>query len=94
MSARIGPGYWMYETSGILRPAIAAYVNWALDPKSPEMTEPQIAAMRAYLRQWIACPMWQGEEIEALRDSVDWLTSRAAFDQWIDKAMDQGIDPL
>jgi hypothetical protein len=36
------PGYWMYETSGVLRPAIENYLNNR--PMSPE----NIAAMRAY----------------------------------------------
>ena len=39
--------YWMYETSGVLRPAIEAYFSGL-------MTDQHIAAMRAYLRQWIA----------------------------------------
>lgn len=55
------PGYWMHETSGVLRPAVEAYLN------QRPMSKKQIAAMRAYLRQWIAAPEWRGEEVERLR---------------------------
>lgn len=81
------PGYWMNETSGVLRPAVEAYLN------HKPMTDAQIAAMRAYLRQWIAGP-WAGPRIEELRESVDGLTSRRAIVRWLDLAMDEDIDPL
>jgi hypothetical protein len=49
------PGFWMNETTGVLRPAVEAYLNG--DP----MTGEQIAAMRAkdatdlwIFRQWLA----------------------------------------
>ena len=61
------PFYWMYETSEVLRPAIEA----------------QIAAMRAYLRQWIAAP-WKGPGIDALRQRIDDLTSREAIESWLE----------
>jgi hypothetical protein len=78
----------MYETSGALRPAIVAYLQG--EPMSDEM----IAAMRAYLRQWIAAPVWAGPEIDALRAAVDGLTSRQAIRRWLDIALDENIDPL
>jgi hypothetical protein len=81
------PGYWMYETSGVLRPAIKAYLN-----RQP-MTDAQIGAMRAYLRQWAAGP-WLSPGIEALRAKVDGLMSRVAIDDWLDAALAEGIDPL
>jgi hypothetical protein len=46
------PGYWLHESSGVPRPAVEAYL--AGEP----MAEAQIAAMRAYLRQWIGSPVW------------------------------------
>ncbi|MEI9971101.1 MAG: hypothetical protein WDO73_03055 [Ignavibacteriota bacterium] len=48
------PKFWMYETSGVLRPAIEAYLH------NRPMTVGQIALMRVYLRQWIMSPVWQG----------------------------------
>jgi hypothetical protein len=81
------PGYWMYETSGVLRPAVFAYID--REPMTPE----QVAAMRAYLRQWIAAPAWIGR-VDALRAAVDSLTSREAIEDWLDRAMAIGIDPL
>lgn len=82
------PGYWMYETSGVLRPAVEAYL------KGEYMTPQQIAALRAYLRQWIDAPDWRGPEIDGLRDGIDSLHSRAQIATWLNKALDVGIDPL
>jgi hypothetical protein len=70
------PFYWMYETSEVLRPAIEAL-------QGGPMTEAQIAAMRAYLRQWIAAP-WKGPGIDALRQRIDDLTSREAIESWLE----------
>lgn len=88
------PGYWMHETSGALRPAIEAYLAQAIDPAAPAMTAAQIAAMRAYLRQWINAPAWRGPMIDVLRTQVGELTSFAEIDRWLNRAMDEGIDPL
>jgi hypothetical protein len=82
------PGYWMFESTGVLRPAIEAYLG------ADEMSPHDIAAMRAYLRQWITAPCWRGPEIEALRSGVDALTSRTAFEAWLAIADAIGIDPL
>ena len=54
----------------------------------------EIAAMRAYLRQWIMAPAWQGPAIDALRAGIDGLTSRQAIRRWLDLALDENIDPL
>jgi hypothetical protein len=81
------PGYWMNEASGALRPAVEAYLN------QQPMTDAHIAAMRAYLRQWIEAD-WHGPMIDVLRSSVGTLTSRAAIKRWLDIAEDEGIDPL
>lgn len=56
------------------------------------MTDAQIAAMRAYLRQWIEAPHWAGAAL--LRRDVDSLTSRAAISDWLARAERLGIDPL
>lgn len=92
-----GPGYWMYEISGVLRAAVGAYLN------DEPMTAQDIAAMRAYLRQWIGAPIWDQNPhagpqervwLAQMRARVDGLTSRAAINRWIDEATDQGLDPL
>jgi len=83
-----GPGYWMSETSGVLRPAVEAYLT------QEPMTDEMIAAMRAYLRQWIMAPVWVGPQIDALRAGIDRLTTRPAISRWLDIALDENIDPL
>jgi hypothetical protein len=83
------PGYWMFETSGVLRPAIEAYLHD--EPLTPE----QVAALRAYLRQWIDAPHWGGgDDLEELRRRIDGLTSRTAIHAWLGRAEQLGIDPL
>jgi hypothetical protein len=82
------PGYWMHETSGVLRPAVHAYLY-----RRP-MSDDQINAMRAYLRQWINAPTWQGPDIDSLRADVEGLTTRAAISSWLRRAEHAGIDPL
>lgn len=82
------PGYWMHETTGVLRPAVEAYLS------RTEMSREQIAAMRAYLRQWIFAPGWRGREVRFLRHAIDDLTSREAIHSWLMIAEQAGIDPL
>jgi hypothetical protein len=82
------PGYWRNETSGVLRPAIEAYLG-----REP-LSEAHIAAIRAYLRQWVHAPGFFGPEIDALRSRVDGLTTRKAISQWLGDAEKEGIDPL
>jgi ribosomal protein L37E len=85
----LAPGFWMHESTGVLRPAVEAYLSGG------PMTEGQIVAMRAYLRQWIMAPGWhQDPDLEELRRGIGHLTSRAALKQWLDRAVDAGIDPL
>ncbi len=79
------PGFWMHETSGVLRPAVEAYLN------GDELTVGHIAALRAYLRQWIAGPF---ADVEDLRRDIDNLTGRREIDNWLDRALARGIDPL
>jgi hypothetical protein len=82
------PGYWMHETSGVLRPAILAY----LDGRT--LSTADVAAIRAYLRQWIEPDVWTGADIEALRAGIDRLHDRAAINAWLTCALVAGIDPL
>jgi hypothetical protein len=82
------PGYWRNETSGVLRPAIVAYLE------GDELAPAEIAAIRAYLRQWIMAPGWDGPAVDELRRQVDELTSRQAIKAWLHHALNEGIDPL
>lgn len=81
------PGHWMRETSGVLRPAVEAYLAGGV------MTGVQIAAMRQYLRQWINAP-FTGPEVDALRRLVDHIDSRVTLAAWLNQAEECGCDPL
>jgi hypothetical protein len=62
--------------------------------KHEPLDDGQIAAIRAYLRQWIDAPVWHGPAINDLRAGIDGLTSRQAIRQWLDEAAEAEIDPL
>jgi hypothetical protein len=77
----------MYETSGVLRPAVLAYLNRA------PMTGQQIAAMRAYLRQWMAAP-WRTPLLDVLRTMVGEIVTEQELRRWFALALAENIDPL
>lgn len=82
------PGYWMAEVSGVLRPAVRAYLQ------NEPMTPLQIVAMRAYLRQWIRARQFIGPAVAVLRQSVEEIATQADLRRWIYAAIDAGVDPL
>lgn len=81
------PGYWMHETGPLLRGAVNAYL------RHEPLTPGQLAAMRLYLRQWMAGD-WQGPGVAELRADVDTVTSRPALAAWLGRALALDIDPL
>lgn len=88
------PGYWLNETSGALKPAVIAYLE------NQPMTGMHIAAMRAYLRQWINSDVWDanphgvGSRLAELRRLVESLHTREDIKAWIEIATAEGLDPL
>jgi hypothetical protein len=80
--------FWMYETSGVLRPAVRAYL------KGKPMTARDIAAIRTYLRVWVFAPELDGDSVEALRQTVDGLASRKAIEDWLATARKDWVSPL
>jgi hypothetical protein len=88
MSSRSDSDFWMYETSGVLRPAVRAYL------KGKAITANDIAAIRTYLSVWIFAPEFDGDGIEALRQTVDGLASREASKDWLATARKEWVSPL
>jgi hypothetical protein len=82
------PGYWTNETSGVLRPAIEGYLC------GRPLTTIQIAAIRAYFKQWISSELWAGDGIEVLRSLAERIRTRVDIDQWVHMADKEGLDPL
>lgn len=82
------PGYWPNETSGVLVPVVRAYLEGV------ELDVAGVATMRAYLRQWVAGPLFVGPDLEQLRADVDELVSTDDVRAWLDRALDAGVDPL
>ena len=82
------PGYWLCETNGSLRVAVEKYFD------GDALSGRELALLRAYLRQWICSSVWsECDEVTALRDMLNSLTSRAQIDLWTSRAWDIGIDP-
>ncbi len=77
----------MHETSGVLEKAMLAFL------RGDALSQADIGALRAYLRQWIGGP-WYGPTVSQLRADIDGLTDRAAIDRWLSCALDAGVDPL
>jgi hypothetical protein len=82
------PKYWMNETTGVVAPAVQAYLFNEL------MAPEYIPATRAYLRRWICSPVWRGPKVDFLRGCLDELTSRTAIDRWIAIAVDEWLAPF
>jgi len=81
------PGYWMHETSGVLRPIVLKY----LEGQPLEVDE--VVTMRAYLRQWMAADL-RGSSVAELRERIEEICTVAELRSWLDDALDAGIDPL
>lgn len=82
------PGYWRNEVSGVLVPVVEKYL------RAEELDEQEVAAMRAYLRQWVRAPAWRGPAVYGLIDSVERIKTTSDVTDWLADALDAGIDPL
>lgn len=85
------------DFDGRLRPAVEAYLA------GEDLSEDQIATLRAYLRQWIMADCWdanphaQAEQrvwLMEMRARIEMLTTRARIVEWLAEAISQGMDPL
>jgi hypothetical protein len=83
------PGYWQYETSGLLRPAVERYLN------GEPLGQFHLGILAGYLCRWIQAEGWgNGPEVEALRAQAATIRTREDIERWIDAALEIGIDPL
>ncbi|AFY74751.1 hypothetical protein Syn7502_02813 [Synechococcus sp. PCC 7502] len=83
------PLYWKNETSGHLEAAVIAYVNRL------ELSSKDIGLLKSYFAIWVNATVWmQSKELENLRQSVEAIATVEDIHQWLDKAIDIGIDPL
>jgi hypothetical protein len=84
----LAPKYWRYETGGQLVPAVEKYL------RGEALSVREVRWIAAYLRQWIASPVWGADGIARLRTSVERIQSRSDITNWLDAALALGIDPL
>ena len=62
--------------------------------KGKPTTAKDIAAIRTYLRVWVFAPEFDGNGVEALRQTVDELASREAIEDWLAAARKEWVSPL
>lgn len=83
------PGFWRHESSGVFTGPIRKYLG------GQSLTPEDVQLIRAYLKQWIAAPVWGTDaEVAALRHAVNELYTSKDIHRWIHRALDVGIDPL
>lgn len=83
------PKYWMYETSGVLKPVIEAFLAGTL------LTPAQVRLMQSYLYQWVNSPVWAPDgAVEALRLRVAAIKTHRDVVAAIDISVQLGMDPL
>jgi hypothetical protein len=83
------PKFWMYETSGVLKPVVQAYLN------GERLRPEQVRLMRDYLCQWVCSPVWgPSGSLEALRLRVAAIETGQDIDDCIQVCVDLGMDPL
>jgi hypothetical protein len=82
------PGYWMNETSGVLRAPIMAYLQ------KEKLTPDQIELIKAYICQWIYADVWLSPKLGRLRKMASAIDSEEAIDNWLTEALCEGIDPF
>ena len=81
------PGYWLNETGGELRPAVWAYL------RGEQLGPDEISVIRDYLRQWMAGD-FVGPAADELREMVEQIGGRQTLREWLEAALEAGIDPL
>jgi hypothetical protein len=94
------PYYWRDETSGVLAVAIKAYVDGGL--RRLTTADARVALVKQYCVHWVNAPCWEilREDREGLgalrglREAAEHIVSTENIANWIDRALDLGLDPL
>lgn len=93
----VPPGYWMHETSGVLKPVIQKFLA------ADDLTGREIHILRLYFQQWIDSPVWDKNPhatessrlaLQKLRDDAKRIECVDDAMYWIHAAQHAGMDPL
>jgi hypothetical protein len=94
---RDAPKYWPCETSGLLKPAVEAYLH------GKPLSDDHVRVLRAYLKQWVDSPVWdqnpyanedEKQWLAELRRKVDEIHSRNEVRECLSIMTNRGMDPL
>lgn len=94
-----GPLRWQDETSGILPNAVKAFFQAGM-PDGPPCTPTDIEIARSYAEYYINAPCWDTggeemtEEFARLRAGVKTVKTELELSEWLNDALNVGIDPF
>jgi hypothetical protein len=90
------PLYWRNEQSGELKAAVMAYAAYMAYPKTNPIPRPaQFELLIGYLTYVIDAPCWRGSsELDDLREQARRMGTPQEVDDWINRCLKIGIDPL
>lgn len=101
-----GPCYWMHEETGILQQAVNAYFlpyRTVMVIPSIELAEKPLLYLRSYLVHWADAPCYKNNphatdedlgRLKELIESAKRINSRKDIDEWLEQALEIGIDPF
>lgn len=85
------PVYWRSDVTGQCEGAMMAYLNGAMNPR-------QFQIVAGYLQYHIGAPAWEDNgfdlELMELREKSKHFKTREDIAQWLNEAMDIGLDPI
>jgi hypothetical protein len=89
------PLYWMDEVTGELPAAVKAFFAYGAEPnEQPPPTSIEIGLVIDYCRYVIYAPCWKGPGVRSLRKLAKRMTTVEELNQFIQKCLKVGIDPL
>ncbi|MDZ8227562.1 hypothetical protein [Nostoc sp. ChiVER01] len=89
------PLYWQDEVPGELPRVVFKYFS----STSPQLTADEISLLAEYCQHYINAPCWDASggfpnELAALRQSANSLSTVSDISQWIDDCLEIAIDPF
>jgi hypothetical protein len=83
------PHFWMTEETGVLSAAVEAYFD------GERLTPPQVAVIKAYLRQYIERAMLTADaKRHLLLQQIEKLRTTREIERFADEVAEYGVEPF